>query len=202
MFFRPENALRQKLTIATRGKSDVRQIPDHQEVFAGKEEPLILIVELADYVENPEDTPQISLQQYQPELQNDIKCFDFHVQDMSCSGRLSVEDDTYQYRKVPYPVQASKFDKMPAYMAEIEFTQPGHEAPTSYMYLLLIRLKEQTTDLVVSLTINVLELQQKLQEGSLHPDEHAKYVATGDRCAAYIERVRETLEFRDMGLIA
>lgn len=188
--------------IDMRCKSNVRQVPDHQEVFAGKEQPISLIVELAQYVDNTEGPPQVPLKQYQPEIQEDINCFDFHVRDLSCSGKMSVPDDTYQYRKEPLPVQATKFNQVPAYMAEILFTKPGHETPTSQMFLLLIRLKEQTTDLLVSLTVDLLEVQRELQEKSLSATDHAQYVAAGDCCASYIERVRETLELRDPSILA
>ncbi|KAI5304457.1 hypothetical protein KEM56_006478 [Ascosphaera pollenicola] len=169
--------------------SDLRQVPDHQEVFAHSVSPFSVIIELAERVK-PEDAGSAENAE-----DADRKCALFHLEEICRLG-----GDTYEMLEDVHPVKISKIDA-PAYTAEARFmsgpkpsqtagTAPGIRQALSgksdATRFLLIRLKEQTTDIVVTIT---------LDESS--PEEAGKMRR---KFATFFEHMKETLQIHDWKL--
>lgn len=169
--------------------SDLRQVPDHQEVFAHSVSPFSVIIELAERVK-PEDAGSADGKE-----DADSKCALYHLEEICRLG-----GDTYEILEDIHPVKLSKIDA-PAFAADARFksaAKPSQSAGTAAgirgalteksdaTQFLLIRLKEQTTDIVVTIT---------LDEGE--PEEADKMRR---KCAGYMAHIQETLQIHDWKL--
>ncbi|KAF1956799.1 Mog1p/PsbP-like protein [Byssothecium circinans] len=158
--------------------SQIRQVPDHQEVFLDANGYSGAIVEILEYVDKPTD--EEALQYHFADL----------VEGTGDSTDLLTQGRAVVGKMPTTPVLTLSFIQTPG-----PTDRPGRKTPDFVaIHLLLLRLKEQGTDILI--TINAPhyagEYEKPAQEGEM---TQLMRDAAGVR-----ERVLESLEVRDWGL--
>ncbi|KAI5300962.1 hypothetical protein KEM55_003657, partial [Ascosphaera atra] len=136
--------------------SDYRQVPDHQEVFAHSVYPISIIVELVERVV-PEDAGR-AVDPAHEDLQSAV----LHLEEICRLGC-----DTYKILEEVHGVKVDHFNDAPCYAGEAvlkSVSRPPQGAATTQgvraalgnkerlIRFLLIRLREQTTDVLITIT--------------------------------------------------
>ncbi|PSN62826.1 Mog1p/PsbP-like protein [Corynespora cassiicola Philippines] len=158
--------------------SQIRQIPDHQEVYLENDGYSSVVVEILERVERASD--EEALQHHFADL-TDGTGDRTSVLGIEGVGVARVADKpayTLSFIQTPQPAPDSR-KKEPEYVA---------------IHLLLLRLKEQTTDILVS--VNVPHYAGEYEKASAEGEKTA-LMKEGD---AIMAKILETFEVRDYGL--
>ena len=166
--------------------SDLRQIPDHQEVFLSPKTLTSIIIEINQYVPTHDDPAAVH----------------FHFKDvMPATDRL--ESDL----AAPTPVTMSAMRDFPTYFLEgtiieleidkkasnalpVEWQQtPATKEVKTRVYQLVVRLKKYGTDLCVRINVPLKELEP---QGKVKEEE--------DYAKCIVEDIVKSLEVKDFGL--
>lgn len=146
--------------------SDVRQVPDHQEVFIHKDNEVSIIVELLQYDDELPDT-LIALRHYYDDLVEVNEASDNEVLNEAI---FSPEDALLPH-----------LDKDVVKMAVIgkqtvgKFkTRPGMQVDHIYLVFILVRLASVGTELFISMNIPSAAILPKLKDGTEPLSEEAQ----------------------------
>ncbi|KAL6709549.1 hypothetical protein ACN47E_001484 [Coniothyrium glycines] len=159
--------------------SQIRQVPDHQEVYLDSEGYSSIVVEILEYVDKSSDEEALQ----------------YHFADLvdgTGDETTILEQGRAQLKKLPnIPVYAVSFIQTPP----SPNPTPKRKAPEfTYIHLLLFRLKEQGTDMLVSVNI------------PHYPDEYDKADPEGEPTplmkdsAVVRQRILDTFEVKEWGL--
>ncbi|KAI5283709.1 hypothetical protein KEM54_001911 [Ascosphaera aggregata] len=181
--------------------SDLCQVPDHQEVFAHSVQPFSIIIELAERVKPDDLADDTSSNDVDADAEEDAdadrKSALFHLEEICRLG-----GDTYEILEEIHRVKVDRIPGAAAFAGEARFrsgSRPVQSAATvagvrgalsqssDVTRFLLVRLKEQETDVVVTMTLD--------EAGS--PEEAEKLRM---KSAAFMKRIRETLQIHDWKL--
>lgn len=181
--------------------SDIRQVPDHQEIYLSRTGLTNIIVEINERIDKDHDE----------NIHDDISAVKYHIRDI-CS-----DDDTFDESNFnPQPTALGKIPATSAYHGQVRIipVKPqgsvadasasagdavassssrdgmGLEKNTTTCYYLLIRLEEKATDILV--LVNVPHLELASNSAAL---EREKILAS-----EVLGKMIQTLEVRDMSL--
>ncbi|KAL1962968.1 hypothetical protein VTN77DRAFT_8814 [Rasamsonia byssochlamydoides] len=197
--------------------SDVRQVPDHQEIFLSRTTLSNLIVEINERVPRDQVLKMLTEQSVPPNgahsnaQTEDIAAALYHLRDICDEG------DTMQVINTPHPVTLQRFNPpVPAYAGLVSFTSPkrqragGQAAPVSIdgdtasssaagpqlstysCHFLLVRLEAQNTDLLVFVNVPHEEFDLQGDPRALSKEE--------EMASNLLGKFVETLEVRNWGL--
>lgn len=159
--------------------SQIRQIPDHQEVYLDAAGYASIVVEILEYVEQGSD--EAALQ--------------FHfgeVVEGTGDATTVLEQRVEGMRGMPnHPIHTLTFLQTP----QPPNPNPRRKVPDfTYIHLLLLRLKEQATDIMV--TINIPHYAGEYEK----PEREGAETALMRESRVVRERVLESFEIREWGL--
>jgi len=202
--------------------SDLREVPDHQEIFLSPTTLSNLIIEINERVTREEATSSLDGQQsfsadgpHANTQTEDIAAALYHLRDISDEG------DRMDMINPPRPVTLGKFSSGPqqrtasAYAGLVSFTTPkrrgrsipvpvtvdgdtagssttGPHLSTYSCHFLLIRLEPQQTDLLVFVNVPHEEFDLQDNPWALSREE--------DLASGLLRKLVETLEIRNWGL--
>ncbi|KAI9804148.1 MAG: hypothetical protein M1825_001550 [Sarcosagium campestre] len=175
--------------IAPRNGSNIRQVPDHQEVYLDKDGFTSIIVEVNQRVGPPAASTDIDA----------LKC---HLDDITehAEGLRTWSSSSTIITHLQYGLSLSEvsksLDQSPAYTI-LASTERANNADFTGIFLTLVRLEAQTTDLVV--TINVPHVK-----GMYSPDnidlEAGKLGSLLIAARGYRDKIFESLDIKDWSL--
>lgn len=198
--------------------SDLREVPDHQEILLSPTTLSNLIIEINERVTREEatsslDEPRVDGPHANNTQTEDIAAALYHLRDISDEG------DRMEVINPPRPVTLGKFSSGPqqasAYAGLVSFTTPkrrggsipvpvpfdgdtagssttGPRLSTYSCYFLLIRLEPQQTDLLVFVNVPHEEFDLQGNPSALSREE--------DLASGLLRKLIETLEIRNWGL--
>ncbi|KAJ4290957.1 hypothetical protein N0V90_010153 [Kalmusia sp. IMI 367209] len=156
--------------------SQIREVPDHQELYLDENGYSSVIFEILQYVQKPTDAE--ALQYHFADL----------VDDTGDQTNM-LEQETTSMKKTPNkPVYTLSFIQTPA-----PPDRPHKNPDFVAMHLLLLRLKEQGTDILV--TVNVPHYPGEYEKAG--PGEKTTLMREGDEVA---KKVLESFEVKEWGL--
>lgn len=161
--------------------SEIRQVPDHQEVWLDTNGFTSIIVEILERVDKP----------------SDIEALEYHLRDI-------VEEDVTD-TKIWTSSQAhfSKLPNMPSYTL-VATSPPGakqrgraREPDFVGILLTMVRLVQEKTDIIIA--VNVPHIPGNYEQGGvdLATGKHGQLL---DQALAYREKILETFEIKDWTL--
>ncbi|OAL46271.1 Mog1p/PsbP-like protein [Pyrenochaeta sp. DS3sAY3a] len=154
--------------------SQIRQVPDHQEVYLDAEGYSSIVVEILEYVNKPSD--EEALQYHFADLVDGTG----DATTLVNQGRAQIKNN---------PVLSLTFIQTP------QNPNPRRKEPEfAYIHLLLLRLKEQGTDILVTINIPHYrgEYEKPIQEG-----QETKLMKDS---AVVKEKVLESFQIKDWNL--
>ncbi|KGY15175.1 hypothetical protein PABG_11959 [Paracoccidioides brasiliensis Pb03] len=189
--------------------SDIRQVPDNQEVFMSQDTQTSIIIEIVERLEpeklqlQPNDNSKTNPDQ--EEVAQDMQAVKAHIHEI-----CEVSGDSYELISSSGPIEVLKLPNTPAYMAQARIlcsvkrrggepasvsaaarrvavsegieideeitTQP--ETATLTCHLLLIRLKEEETDIIAYVVMPHKELERDGGPVDAKADEIASAILT------------------------
>ncbi|KGQ01304.1 hypothetical protein PAAG_11981 [Paracoccidioides lutzii Pb01] len=185
--------------------SDIRQVPDNQEVFMSQDTQTSIIIEIVERLEpeklqlQPNDNSKTNPDQ--EEVAQDMQAVKAHIHEI-----CEVSGDSYELISSTGPIEVLKLPDTPAYMARAHIlcsikrrgeepasaarvavsegieiddeisTQP--ETATLTCQLLLIRLKEEETDIIAYVVVPHKELERDGGPVDAKADEIASAILT------------------------
>ena len=157
--------------------SQIRQVPDHQEVYLASEGYTSIVVEILEYVDKP----------------SDAEALQYHFSDLvdgtGDSTNLLRQESAVMKKVAGKPVHVLSFIQTPG-----PNENPRRKVPEFvYIHLLLLRLKEKGTDLMV--TVNVPHYKGEYE--AVKEGEKTALMKDGDEAA---EKVLETFDIKEWGL--
>ncbi|KAI9878453.1 MAG: hypothetical protein M1830_000837 [Pleopsidium flavum] len=162
--------------------SDIRQVPDHQEVYLDKDGFTSIVFDLVERVDP---------------VANDEEALKYHLEDMVESGEQS---QIWSSNRVKLP---NLLCSTPAYtLLATQHPAPDPQARRPVpdftgILLTLIRLEEQKTDLLITLNVPHITGQYAPDEMNLELGMLGKQLSAA---LVYRNRILETFEIRDWGL--
>lgn len=195
--------------------SDLREVPDHQEILLSPTTLSNLIIEINERVTreeaiSPLDEPRVDGPHANNTQTEDIAAALYHLRDINDEG------DRMEVINPPRPVTLGKFSSGPqqpsAYAGLVSFTRRGWSIPipvpfdgdtagssttgprlsTYSCHFLLIRLGPQQTDLLVFVNVPHEEFDLRGNPSALSREE--------DLASGLLRKLIETLEIRNWGL--
>ncbi|KAF1844030.1 Mog1p/PsbP-like protein [Cucurbitaria berberidis CBS 394.84] len=159
--------------------SQIRQVPDHQEVYLDAEGYSSVVVEILEYVHKSSDDEALQ----------------YHFADLvdgTGDATTIVEQGRAQLKSLPNaPLLTLTFIQTPP----TPNPNPRRKTPEfTYIHLLLLRLKEQATDLMI--TINIPHYAGEYQKAA----EEGGQTQLMKDSAALKEKVLESFEIKEWGL--
>lgn len=203
--------------------SNIREVPDHQEIYLSRTTLSNLIVEINERVSREQVLSMLTEQSVPPlgahanAQTEDIAAALYHLRDICDEG------DMMQVINTPQPVLLQRFNPpVPAYAGLVSFTSPKRQrggaapntggAPTSIdgdtasssaagpqlstysCHFLLVRLEAQNTDLLVFVNVPHEEFDLQGDPAALSREE--------ELASNLLGKFVETLEVRNWGLFA
>ncbi|KAL8971780.1 MAG: hypothetical protein Q9183_000895 [Haloplaca sp. 2 TL-2023] len=170
--------------------SNIREVPDHQEIYLDANGFSSIVIELAERVSDP-STDQAALRYHFEDIVDE--------QDTSKIWRT----DVAQFSKVPpnTPCYTLLATTTPPPVQSGQVARPLTPEFTTVL-LTLVRLVEKSTDLLVTINIPQIPGHQEPAPGQEVQYEQGKYGSLVDQGMKLMEEVWKSLEVRDWSLFA
>ncbi|KAH6637681.1 hypothetical protein C7974DRAFT_146281 [Boeremia exigua] len=158
--------------------SQIREVPDHQEVYLDTNGYASIVVEILEYQEKGSDDE--ALQYHFADLVDEEDSTNILEQGHAVMAKLNNK-----------PVYTLKFIQTPP-----PDTNPGRKVPEFvYIHLMLLRLKEQGTDLMVS--VNIPHYPGEYEKSKNGEDEVTPLMKEGELMK---DKILESFEIKEWGL--
>jgi hypothetical protein len=184
-------------------KSNIRQVPNHQEVFLSNTTLTSIVIEINERLDQEASTSIAdgSVQMDVESLPEDIRAALLHLHEI-----CYVNGDSYEILDSPRSIELANL-KVPAYVGQAlitsrtqarggagngSFETPGVLPATSTCHFLLIRLLEQQTDILVQVIVPHAELEASATVGAVAQEEMFAH--------GIMARLITSLDIKDWGL--
>jgi len=154
--------------------SDLRQVPDTQEVFQEREGIHNVIFDILEYVENIEDP---------------LEAARYHLEDyVDGDGDLKI-----------WNIEAVKVKSLPddASCVNLLATTPPHETKSTAIFLLLVRLKKHATDILITVNLHNISTGDAAEYDALFQDTLNKDLQQGKDV---VQRIIDSFEIKNYKL--